>query len=43
MLEGTMGFRLGDTVVEAGAGSAVFVPRGVPHTFLAKYDSELLN
>jgi mannose-6-phosphate isomerase-like protein (cupin superfamily) len=33
VLEGTMGFRLGDTVVEAGAGSAVFAPRGVPHTF----------
>ena len=33
VLEGTMGFRLGDRVVEAGPGSAVFVRRGVPHTF----------
>jgi mannose-6-phosphate isomerase-like protein (cupin superfamily) len=33
VLEGTMGFRVGDRTVEASAGSAVFVPRGVPHTF----------
>jgi len=33
VLEGTLGFRLGDDEVEVGAGSAVFAPRGVPHTF----------
>jgi mannose-6-phosphate isomerase-like protein (cupin superfamily) len=33
VLEGTLRFRLGDEEVEARAGSAVFGPRGVPHTF----------
>jgi mannose-6-phosphate isomerase-like protein (cupin superfamily) len=33
VLEGTLRFRLGDEDVEAPAGSAVFGPRGVPHTF----------
>jgi mannose-6-phosphate isomerase-like protein (cupin superfamily) len=33
VLEGTLRFRLGDEEVEARAGSAVFAPRGVPHTF----------
>ena len=33
VLEGTLAFRLGDQEVQAPAGSAVFVPRGVPHTY----------
>ena len=33
VLEGTLRFRLGDREVEAYAGSAVFGPRGVSHTF----------
>ena len=33
VLEGTLGFILGDERLEAPAGSAVLVPRGVPHTF----------
>ena len=33
VLEGTLAFRLGDEELEAPAGSAVFGPRGVPHTF----------
>jgi mannose-6-phosphate isomerase-like protein (cupin superfamily) len=33
VLEGTLRFRLGDDEVEASAGSGVFGPRGVPHTF----------
>jgi mannose-6-phosphate isomerase-like protein (cupin superfamily) len=33
VLEGTLGFRLGDGEVEARAGSAVFGRRGTPHTF----------
>ena len=33
VLEGTLGFRLGDKEVTAPAGSAVFAPRGVPHTY----------
>jgi mannose-6-phosphate isomerase-like protein (cupin superfamily) len=33
VLEGTLAFRLGDQEIEAPAGSAVFAPRGVPHTF----------
>jgi mannose-6-phosphate isomerase-like protein (cupin superfamily) len=33
VVEGTLGFRVGDEVVEAGPGAAVLVPRGTPHTF----------
>ena len=33
MLEGTLCVRVGKDVVEAKAGSAVFVPRGTPHTY----------
>ena len=33
VLEGTLGFRVGDEVVEAGPSAAVLVPRGTPHTF----------
>jgi mannose-6-phosphate isomerase-like protein (cupin superfamily) len=33
VLEGTLGFRVGDDEVEAGPGAAVFVPRGTPHSF----------
>ena len=32
-LEGTFGVKIGDRVIEAGPGSYVFKPRGVPHTF----------
>ena len=33
ILEGTLAFRLGDQEVQAPAGTAVFAPRGVPHTY----------
>jgi mannose-6-phosphate isomerase-like protein (cupin superfamily) len=33
VLEGTLGFRLGENDVEARAGSAVFARRGTPHTY----------
>src|SRR5689334_14871762 len=33
VLEGTLGFVSGDERLEAPAGSAVLVPRGVAHTF----------
>jgi mannose-6-phosphate isomerase-like protein (cupin superfamily) len=33
VLSGTLGFRLGDEEIEAGAGSAVLARRGTPHTF----------
>ncbi len=33
VLEGTLGFRLADETVEAGAGAVVFASRGTPHTF----------
>jgi len=33
VLEGTLGFRVGDDEVQAGPGAAVFVPRGTPHSF----------
>ncbi len=33
VLEGSLCLRLGDDIVEAHAGSAVFVTRGTPHTY----------
>ncbi len=33
VIEGTLCVRVGKDVVEAKAGSAVFVPRGTPHTY----------
>lgn len=33
VLEGSLRVRVGMEVVEAGAGAAVFVPRGTPHTY----------
>jgi mannose-6-phosphate isomerase-like protein (cupin superfamily) len=33
VLEGTLGFRLGEEIVEAPAGAVVFARRGTPHTF----------
>jgi quercetin dioxygenase-like cupin family protein len=33
VLEGTLGFRLGDDEVEAPQGSAVLARRGTPHTY----------
>ena len=33
VLEGTLCVRVGKDVVEARAGSSVFVPRGTPHTY----------
>src|SRR5260370_22115338 len=33
VLEGTLCVRVGDKDVEARTGSAVFVPRGTPHTY----------
>jgi mannose-6-phosphate isomerase-like protein (cupin superfamily) len=33
VLEGTLCVRVGKDIVEAHAGSAVFVPRGIPHTY----------
>jgi mannose-6-phosphate isomerase-like protein (cupin superfamily) len=33
VLEGALRVRVGKEVVEAGAGAAVFVPRGTPHTY----------
>jgi len=33
VLEGTLTFRFSDRLVEASAGTTVFVPAGVPHTY----------
>ena len=33
VLEGTLTFRFGDRTVQAPAGTTVFVPAGVPHTY----------
>ena len=36
VLEGTLGFRVGDDEVTAGPGAAVFVPRGTPALVLER-------
>jgi mannose-6-phosphate isomerase-like protein (cupin superfamily) len=33
VIEGKLGFRVGDQAYEAGPGTVAFVPRGTPHTF----------
>ena len=33
VLEGTLGFQVGDETVTAPAGSAVLVPKGTPHSY----------
>jgi quercetin dioxygenase-like cupin family protein len=33
VLEGEIGLRIGDQIVEATAGCTVVMPRGIPHTF----------
>jgi mannose-6-phosphate isomerase-like protein (cupin superfamily) len=33
VLEGTLRVQSGDNEIEAGAGSAILVPRGTPHTY----------
>jgi uncharacterized RmlC-like cupin family protein len=40
VLEGELGFRLGDEEVVAGAGAAVVAPRGTPHTYRNTGDVE---
>jgi hypothetical protein len=38
LLEGAVTMRCGDRTVSAEAGSFVFLPRGVPHTFVVEGD-----
>jgi len=33
VIEGNLGFRVGDHAFEAGPGTVAFMPRGTPHTF----------
>ncbi|WP_233532181.1 cupin domain-containing protein [Paenibacillus alkalitolerans] len=33
VLEGTLGFKVGESVIEAGANQSVVVPRETPHTY----------
>ncbi|HET6865600.1 MAG TPA: cupin domain-containing protein [Solirubrobacteraceae bacterium] len=33
VIEGKLGFRVGDHAYEAGPGTVAFMPRGTPHTF----------
>jgi mannose-6-phosphate isomerase-like protein (cupin superfamily) len=40
VLSGRLGFRLGDTVIEAGRGGAVLARRGTPHTYWNAGDTE---
>jgi len=39
VLEGDLSLRCGDRTFRAGAGSYVFLPRGVPHTFVVEGDA----
>lgn len=39
VLEGTVTMRCGDRTFEATAGAFVFLPRGVPHTFVVEGDA----
>jgi mannose-6-phosphate isomerase-like protein (cupin superfamily) len=40
VLEGTLGFRVGDELVTAGPGAAVLVPKGTPHAYWNGGDTE---
>ena len=40
VLEGSLGFRVGDEIVTAPAGSAVLVPKGTPHSYWNAGDAE---
>jgi mannose-6-phosphate isomerase-like protein (cupin superfamily) len=40
VLEGTLGFRVGDELVTAGPGAAVLVPKGTPHAYWNAGDTE---
>jgi mannose-6-phosphate isomerase-like protein (cupin superfamily) len=40
--EGTLQFRFGERTLDASAGTTVFVPAGVPHTFTASEDARYL-
>ena len=40
VLEGTLGFQIGDDLVTAPAGSAVLVPKGTPHSYWNAGDVE---
>ncbi len=40
VLEGALGFRVGEEVVRAPAGAAVLVPKGTPHSFWCEGDEE---
>lgn len=42
VLEGSLTFRFPDRSVEAGAGSTVFVPAGVAHTYTTSADARYL-
>jgi oxalate decarboxylase/phosphoglucose isomerase-like protein (cupin superfamily) len=41
VIQGTLHVKVGDDIVEAKAGSAVFVPRGTPHTYWNPDDKPL--
>jgi len=42
VLEGTLRFRFADSEVDVPAGTTVFVPAGVPHTYRATDDARYL-
>jgi quercetin dioxygenase-like cupin family protein len=39
IVEGELTYQVGDQSFDAAAGSFVFLPRGIPHTFLVRGDS----
>jgi uncharacterized RmlC-like cupin family protein len=42
VLEGTLIFKFSDRTVEVSRGTTVFVPAGVPHTYIASNDARYL-
>jgi mannose-6-phosphate isomerase-like protein (cupin superfamily) len=39
VIDGEVTFKCGDEILEAGPGSFVFLPRGIPHTFVIEGDT----
>jgi uncharacterized RmlC-like cupin family protein len=38
VIDGEVTFKCGDQILEAGPGAFVFLPRGIPHTFVVEGD-----
>jgi len=41
VIEGTLSFKIGDVLFDAGPGAFVWAPRGIPHTFANRTDERV--